>query len=92
MTIALENDSPFVKLNYDLTATGNYQVRYLRGPWLKVGESSFGTAKDDAILPGVDWGRRRRMDERNGLFQGPVGIAGGSPPQQGFRTGHGDQP
>lgn len=37
-------------------------------------------------------GRRRRMDERNGLFQGPVGIAGGSPPQQGFRTGHGDQP
>ena len=88
VTIALENDSPFVKLNYDLTATGNYHVRYLRGPWLKVGESSFGTAKDDAILPG----RRRRMDERNGLFQGPVGIAGGSPPQQGFRTGHGDQP
>ncbi len=27
VTIALENDSPFVKLNYDLTATGNYHVR-----------------------------------------------------------------
>lgn len=92
VTIALENDSPFVKLNYDLTATGNYHVRYLRGPWLKVGESSFGTAKDDAILPGVDWAVGDEWTSRNGLFQGPVGIAGGSPPQQGFRTGHGDQP
>lgn len=74
VTIALENDSPFVKLNYDLTATGNYHVRYLRGPWLKVGESSFGTAKDDAILPGVDWAVGDEWTSRTDFFKDPWAL------------------
>ncbi len=55
VTITLSPTSSLVKLSYNLTATGNYNARYIRGPWIKVGESSFGTEKDDAILPGVDW-------------------------------------
>ena len=74
VTIALENDSPFVKLNYDLTATGNYHVRYLRGPWLKVGESSFGTAKDDAILPGVDWAVGDEWTSGTDFFKDPWAL------------------
>ncbi|GAB1449987.1 hypothetical protein MASR2M47_00430 [Draconibacterium sp.] len=55
VTITLAKDKPLLYLNYRLTATGNYYARYIRGPWLKVGEASFGTKKDDSMLPGVEW-------------------------------------
>jgi hypothetical protein len=53
--ITLAKGQPLIYLQYRLTATGNYYVRYIRGPWLKVGEASFGTKKDDSMLPGVEW-------------------------------------
>jgi hypothetical protein len=55
VTITLVKDKPLIYLQYRLVATGNYYARYIRGPWLKVGEASFGTKKDDSMLPGVDW-------------------------------------
>ncbi len=55
VTLTLAKDKPVIYLNYHLKATGNYYARYIRGPWLKVGEASFGTKKDDSMLPGVDW-------------------------------------
>lgn len=55
VTLTLAKDKPLIYLQYRLTATGNYYARYIRGPWLKVGEGSFGTKKDDSLIPGVDW-------------------------------------
>ena len=48
-------DEPLIYLKYRLKATGNFYARYVRGPWLRVGEGSFGATKDDAIFPGVEW-------------------------------------
>jgi hypothetical protein len=55
VTLTLAKDAPLIYLQYRLVATGNYYARYIRGPWLKVGEASFGTKKDDSMLPGVEW-------------------------------------
>lgn len=74
VTITLEPGSSFVHLAYDLTATGNYTVNYLRGPWLKVGESSFGIEKDDAILPGVDWAIDQEWTSGSDFFKDPWAL------------------
>lgn len=74
VTVTITPDSPVVKLKYDLTATGNYYLRYLRGPWLKVGESSFGTEKDDAILPGVDWAIGDEWTSGSDFFKDPWAL------------------
>lgn len=55
VVVTLAKDEPVIYLQYRLKATGNYFARYIRGPWLKVGEASFGTSKDDSMFPGVDW-------------------------------------
>lgn len=55
VTVTLAKDKPLIYLKYRLTATGNYYAKYIRGPWLKVGEASFGTKKDDSMIPGVEW-------------------------------------
>lgn len=55
VSITLRPDAPILDLEYDLQASAILQMNYLRGPWLKVGADSFGAAKHDAILPGVEW-------------------------------------
>ena len=53
--LTVSPDKPLIYLKYRLKATGNFHARYIRGPWLRVGEGSFGGKKDDAIFPGVEW-------------------------------------
>jgi len=55
VTFWLDDDAPLLRLDYDLTSTAILPVRYIRGPWLKVGVDSYGTAKHDGIFPGVEW-------------------------------------
>lgn len=55
VTITLAADAPLLLVKHRLEATANYYARYIRGPWLRIGEGDFGIAKDDAILPGVEW-------------------------------------
>jgi hypothetical protein len=55
VSITLEPKAPVVKLVYDLKPLTKLGVRYFRGPWLKVGSGSFGTAKTDGIFPGLEW-------------------------------------
>lgn len=55
VTITLAPNSPLLTLSYRLISKANQHARYVRGPWLKVGEGSFGGAKTDAIFPGVEW-------------------------------------
>lgn len=55
VTLTIPPDKPIIYMKYRLESTANYFARYIRGPWLRVGEESFGTKKDDAIFPGVEW-------------------------------------
>lgn len=45
-----------------------FGVRYLRGPWLKVGVDSFGIAKQNGILPGVEWLDQAEWSSGNDWF------------------------
>ena len=71
VTLTLAKDKPLVYLKYRLTATGNYYARYIRGPWLKVGEASFGVKKDDSLLPGVDWSQGEEWSSGSDFFKDP---------------------
>ena len=53
--ITLAPDAPILRISQRFRSQGNVYARYIRGPWLKVGQDSFGVAKDDAIFPGIDW-------------------------------------
>lgn len=55
VTLTLCKDRPILQLRHELESRQNMYVKYLRGPWLKIGEGAFGGTKDDAILPGVEW-------------------------------------
>ncbi len=55
VTITLDADVPILRLSYRLISQANQYARYVRGPWLKIGQDAFGTQKDDAIFPGVEW-------------------------------------
>jgi len=55
VTITLPPNEPVLFLSYELVSLANQYARYIRGPWVKVGEGTFGAAKDDGILPGVEW-------------------------------------
>lgn len=70
----LSPSSSLVKIKYSLEATGNYYAEYIRGPWLKVGEASFGTEKDDAILPGVDWAIDEEWTSGTNFFKDPWAL------------------
>ena len=53
--ISMPKDKPLIRMSMRFQSNINGYAAYIRGPWLKVGQDSFGTAKDDAILPGVEW-------------------------------------
>ncbi|MDR0286555.1 MAG: hypothetical protein LBI03_02435 [Clostridiales bacterium] len=55
VTIKLPENSHVLYVEHELKAKENMYVKYLRGPWLKVGAGAFGAHKDDAIFPGVEW-------------------------------------
>ncbi len=74
VSFIMEKDSPFIKLNYRLKATGNYNAEYIRGPWLKVGEDSFKIEKTDAILPGVDWAIDDEWTSGTDFFKDPWAL------------------
>ncbi len=71
VNIIMDKDEPLIYLEYKLKATGNYYARYIRGPWLKVGEGSFGIDKDDAILPGVEWSINEEWTSGTDWFKDP---------------------
>lgn len=74
VTITMPTDQPIIYLKYRLRATGNYYARYIRGPWLRVGEGSFGAAKDDAIFPGVEWLLKDEWSSGTDWFKDPWAL------------------
>lgn len=55
ISLTLDTELPLIHLSYELRSLANQYARYVRGPWLKVGEGGFGSAKSDGIFPGVEW-------------------------------------
>ena len=55
VVLTLKDDEGIIGYHLDLTGQFLFFLKHLRGAWLRVGADSFGTAKDDAILPGVEW-------------------------------------
>jgi hypothetical protein len=55
VTLTLDHVKPLFTVSYRLVSQANQYARYVRGPWLKVGEGVFGASKTDGILPGVEW-------------------------------------
>ena len=55
VTITLDKSEARVRLLYEYRALKPASLRYLRGPWLKIGAGSFGVAKTDGIVPGIEW-------------------------------------
>ncbi len=74
VTFTLSPSSSLVKLKYRLKSTGNYNAQYIRGPWLKVGETSFKSEKNDAILPGVDWAIDEEWTSGTDFFKDPWAL------------------
>ncbi len=74
VSITLAPNSSVIGLKYRLESTGNYYVNYIRGPWFKVGESSFGTAKTDALLPGIDWAIDEEWTSGTDFFKDPWAL------------------
>jgi len=55
VTITLDRDAARVRLSYEYKPLKTVSLRYLRGPWLRVGAGTFGVKKTDGIVPGVEW-------------------------------------
>lgn len=71
VTVSLSKNSPEFSYSMRVKANENMYLRYLRGPWLKVGCDSFGTEKTDAIFPGIDWVTGREWSSGNDWFRYP---------------------
>ena len=55
VSLTLAPDRAAFKLSCDYRPLKPLRVRYLRGPWVRVGAGSFGAAKTDGIFPGIEW-------------------------------------
>ena len=82
VTITLSKNKPLLHLQYRLKSTGNYDARYIRGPWLKVGEGSFGMKKDDSILPGIEWTINDEWSSGTDWFKDPWALRSVPHPNQ----------
>ncbi|MGI6528901.1 MAG: hypothetical protein ACOX3J_04290 [Clostridia bacterium] len=67
----MDKKEPVVKMESYLTAGVNMYVKYIRGPWLKVGEGTFGVDKTDGIFPGVEWLIDREWSSGSDWFREP---------------------
>jgi hypothetical protein len=74
VTITLAAQAGAATLNYDLKPLRPLGVRYLRGPWLKVGSGSFGASKTDGIFPGVEWLWGEEWSSGTDWFQHPEAL------------------
>lgn len=71
VTATLAPDKPLLRLEYRFRAAQNVYASYIKGPWLRVGEASFGADKHDAVFPGVEWNVGREWSSGQDWFKDP---------------------
>jgi hypothetical protein len=71
VTITLDPEQPLLYLSYRLVSKVNSYARYVRGPWLKAGEGSFGADRTDAIFPGLEWLEGKEWSSGTDWFKDP---------------------
>jgi hypothetical protein len=71
VTFSLKEGENAVQVSYALMSNANLYVKYLRGPWLLAGEESFGSKRDDAIFPGIDWCTGDEWSSGTDFFKDP---------------------
>lgn len=72
--LRLENDAPVLHLDYHFRAVKETIAQYIRGPWLKVGDGSFGASKTDGIFPGIEWLEGEEWSSGTDWFQHPWAL------------------
>lgn len=84
VVLELAADRPALRISMRLKAAADITLRYLRGPWLRVGEGegSFGSSKDDALLPGVDWAVGQEWTSGSDNFRDPWALRCAPHPHQ----------
>lgn len=70
VSIEASGDGRF-DIAWELESHLDLHAKYLRGPWLRVGAGSFGSERDDAILPGIDWATDREWTSGDDWFRDP---------------------
>ena len=71
VVFTLKDSDAIVHMHASLTSCANMYARYLRGVWLLAGEGTYGTAKDDSILPGVEWCLDQEWSSGMDFFKDP---------------------
>ena len=71
VTLTVPPDEAALLLSFRLRSRSNLFARYVRGPWVKFGEGDFGTAKTDAIFPGVEWLQGEEWSSGTDWFKDP---------------------
>jgi hypothetical protein len=71
VVLTLGSDDRVIGYRLEVTARVPFGLKYLRGPWLRVGADSFGTDKDDAIFPGVEWLEGQEWSSGTDWFEHP---------------------
>jgi len=55
VVLSLADDEPVIRYRLEVQTLQLIRLKRLRGVWMRVGAESFGEARTDAILPGIDW-------------------------------------
>ncbi len=74
VTLTLPNDEPMIYYKMVVEPQFVIYLRSLRGVWLRVGADSFGTARHDAIFPGVDWVTNDEWSSGTDWFEHPEAL------------------
>ncbi|GGD51163.1 hypothetical protein [Paenibacillus nasutitermitis] len=74
VVLTLPANESCLKLQYRLKSKFNLFVRYVRGPWLKIGADGFGSNKTDAIFPGIEWLEKEEWSSGTDWFKDPWAL------------------
>ena len=74
VTLTLPNDEALIYYEMALEPQFTIYLRSLRGIWLRVGADSFGSARDDAIFPGVEWVINDEWSSGTDWFEHPQAL------------------
>jgi len=74
VTLTLPNDEAVVYYEMAVEPQFTIYLRSLRGVWLRVGANSFGTARYDAIFPGIEWVVNDEWSSGTDWFEHPEAL------------------